>query len=132
MPLFDPIETYSVFVAQDDLGNQRVIDLKLQSGHTAHITFAPDLPADWLQFINGNTNLWMTADKFDQVYHLIQTETPVFFTALAFSGLRVGAVHSELDLSSGEEPGELGGTEDPQTLAKMIKAARANPDRATF
>ena len=132
MPLFDPIETYSVFVAENDLGNERVIDVKLQSGHTAHITFVPVLPADWLQFVNGDTDLWMTSDKFDQVYHLIQTETPVFFTALAFLGLRVGAVHNQLDLSVGEEPGEVGGTEDPQTLAELINAARANPDKATF
>jgi hypothetical protein len=122
MPIFDQVETYSVYVAQNDLGHDRVITLKLQSGGTARIEFSPLLPDDWLQFVGSVTNLVMTADEFDNVYHLLQTEAPVFFTALNLEGFRVGAVHTELDLDAGEPPGE--GDEDPQSLEAMIRLAR--------
>src|SRR5438105_2409784 len=110
MAIFDQIETYSVYVAQSDLGHNRVLRLRLQSGGSARIEFTEPLPDDWLQFVGSDTNLYMVSDEFDQVYHLLQTEAPVFFTALDLGGLRVGAVHTELDLDAGEPPGE--GQED--------------------
>jgi hypothetical protein len=126
MPIFDKIETYSVYVAQNDLGHNRVLRLKLQSGETARIEFAQVVPDDWLQFVGSATNLTMAADEFDQVYHLVQSEAPVFFTALNLAGLRVGAVHTELDLDAGEPPGE--GDEDPQSLEAVIRLARKQAD----
>lgn len=135
MPIFEKIETYSVAVGENDLGNTRIIRLKLETGGMGFIDFTEVLPADWLQFVPPPpvpaTNLWMTADKFDEVYHLLQSEAPVFFTAinLAFVG-RVGMVHTELDLSVGEPPGE--GDEDADSLEAMIRLARKHPDKATF
>ena len=127
MPLFDKIETYSVYLAQNDLGHNRVVNLKLESGETARIEFVKVLPPDWLQFDGSTTNLFMKVDEFDAAYHLLQTEAPVFFTALALGGdLRVGAVHTELDLSVGERPGE--GDEDAQSLEAMIRLARKQAD----
>ena len=129
MPIFDKVETYSVYLAQNDLGHNRVINLKLESGETARIEFVRVLPPDWLQFVGSTTNLFMNVDEFDAVYHLLQTEAPVFFTALALgTNLRVGAVHTELDLSIGEPPGE--GDEDPQSLEAMIRLARKQADAA--
>jgi hypothetical protein len=63
----------------------------------------------------------MTEDQFADTYHLIQSESPVFFTALNLSGLRVGAVHTELDLSAGETPGE--GDHDPQSFEALLRRA---------
>jgi hypothetical protein len=125
MPLFDQIETYSVYVARNDLGHNRVINLKLQSGETAHIEFPDVVPDDWLQFIGSATNLFMAVDEFDNVYRLLRDETPVFFTALDLAGIRVGAVHTQLDLDAGEIPGQ---EEDPPSLEAMIRRARKQTD----
>ena len=48
----------------------------------------------------------MTEDQSHDVYRVLQTESPVFFTALNLFGLQIGAVHTELDLGIGEPPGE--------------------------
>ena len=47
-------------------------------------------------------------------------ESPVFLTAISFFGLDVGAVHTELDLSLGEPPGE-GDEDHTQSLAALIR-----------
>jgi hypothetical protein len=151
VPIFERIETYSVAVGQNDLPHERVIRLSLESGGTVHIDFVDPLPEDWLQFVfppppPGGipeavvepptphpalaTNVWMTIDKFDDVYHLLQSEAPVFFTGLVVAGFRVALVHTELDLTAGERPGE--GDEDPDTIEAMIRRARSDPASAAF
>src|SRR2546426_635012 len=70
---------------------------------------------------NGlSTTVYMTADEFSEVYHLLQTESPVFSTTLNLFGLEVGAVHTELDLGAGEPPGE-GDEDHTQSLAALIR-----------
>jgi hypothetical protein len=100
----------------------RQIRLSIESGGTAYIAFPKERPTDWLQFVGSATNLYMTQDEFVGVYHLIQSESPVFFTALNLFGFAVGAVHTELDLSVGEIPGE--GEEDPHSLEALIRLAK--------
>jgi hypothetical protein len=118
----DKILTYSVSTFHNDILNyDRQIRLSLESGRMAVIGFPVQRPQDWLQFSGGNTLLYLTAADFDAVYHLIQSESPVFFTALNLFGLRTGAIHTELDLSAGEIPGE--GDTDPQTLEATIRRA---------
>jgi hypothetical protein len=129
MAIEDKITTYSVSVLQTNyLGYTRVIRLSLESGGTAYIAFPKERPVDWLQFGQGTTNLFMTADDFDDVYRLLQTESPVFFIALNLVGIMVGAVHTELDLSAGETPGE--GDEDLQSLEALIRRARREQSSA--
>jgi hypothetical protein len=79
-------------------------------------------PTDWLHINYPATTLYMTEDDFADVYHLIQSESPVFFTAATFRGIVNGMVHTELDLSAGETPGE--GDEDPQSLEALIRLAK--------
>jgi hypothetical protein len=123
MPIEDKVETYSVRLAQDNFLNTfRSIRLSLESGGTAFITFPKVRPVNFLQFVGSATNLSMTEDQFTDVYHLLQSESPVFFTALNFLGIQVGAVHTELDLSAGETPGE--GDQDPQSLEELIRRVR--------
>ena len=123
MAIEDKVETYSVRIAQDNFLNIfRSIRLGLESGGTAFIAFPKVRPIDFLQFNGPATNLFMTEDQFEDVYHVLQTESPVFFTALNFLGLKVGAVHTELDLSAGETPGE--GDQDPQSLEALIRRVR--------
>jgi hypothetical protein len=123
MPIEDKVETYSVRLAQDNFLNTfRSIRLSLESGGTAFITFPKVRPVNFLEFVGSATNLSMTEDQFTDVYHLLQSESPVFFTALNFLGIQVGAVHTELDLSAGETPGE--GDQDPQSLEELIRRVR--------
>jgi len=75
-----------------------------------------------LQFSGSDINLYMVRDQFTDVYHLLQTEKPVFFTASNVDGLQVGGVHTEFDLSAGEPTGE---GEVDQSLASVVRRARA-------
>jgi len=123
MAIAERILTYSARVIQSNyLDHTRQITLKLESGTVVWLLFPPVRPADWLQFSTGQITITMTADDYDDVYHLLQTEKPVFCTALNLLGLEVGSVHTELDLSLGEPTGE--GYAD-QSLEAVVARARA-------
>jgi hypothetical protein len=124
MAIADKVERYEVYIDQNNyVDYYKSIRLSLESGGTAFIGFPAVRPANWLQFSGNSTVLYMTADEFTDVYHLLQSEVPVFFTALDLFGLEVGAVHTELDLAEGEPPGE--GEEDhTQGLAALIRRAQ--------
>jgi hypothetical protein len=130
MAIADKVEKYEVYISQNNyVDYYRSIRLSLESGGTAFIGFPAVRPANWLQFNGSSTTLYMTADEFADVYHLLQTEAPVFFTALDIEllGLEVGAVHTELDLSEGEPPGE-GDEDHTQNLAALIRRAKKEAD----
>jgi hypothetical protein len=130
MAIADKIETYEVHIAQNNfLDYNRSIRLSLESGGTAFIGFPAVRPADWLQFNGNSTVLYMTADEFTDVYHLLQSEAPVFFTAIDLFGLEVGAVHTELDLAEGEPPGE-GDEDHTQSLAALVRRAQQEEAKA--
>ena len=126
MPIAEQITSYTSWVAQTSyLGYTRVITLKLESGTIVYIGFPQDRPADWLQFpAPGTVSLYMTADQYDDVYHILQTEDPAFCTAIDGSvlGLQVGAVHTQLDLSVGEPTGE--GYHDHSLEALVVRARK--------
>jgi len=125
MPIAEKVERYEVYVGQNNfLPYVKSIRLLLETGGTAFLGFTDPRPADWLQFVGPDaTNVFMTTDEFDQVYHLLQTESPVFFTAIDLFGLEVGAVHTELDLSHGEPTGE-GDEDHTQSLDAFIRRAQ--------
>ncbi len=131
MAIAERITSYSIWVGQTDyLKHSRTIRLSLESGTTVYIGFPQVRPADWLVFGTGTINLSMTADQYADVYHLLQTEDPVFCTAIILLGLQVGAVHSELDLSLGEETGE--GYDDQSLEALIVRARKqATPNSST-
>lgn len=128
MAIADKVERYEVYIGQNNyVDYYKSIRLSLESGGTAFIGFPTVRPVEWLQFNGSSTTLFMTADEFTDVYHLLQSEAPVFFTALDLWGFEVGAVHTELDLSQGEPPGE--GEEDhTQNLATLIRRAKQDAD----
>jgi hypothetical protein len=66
----------------------------------------------------------MTTDDFSHVYHILQTENPVYFTALNLFNIRVGAVHTQLDLTAGEPTGE---GETDHSLVALVRRAKAQP-----
>ncbi len=125
MAIAERITDYTVWVAQTDyLNYTRVIRMRLESGTTVYIGFPAVRPADWLQFPPGAINIFMTADEYNDVYHILQTEDPAFCTALDIEliGLKVGAVHTQLDLSIGEPTGE--GYQDHSLEALVVRAQK--------
>lgn len=128
MAIAERIEKYTVWVSQNDyMAHTRAITLSLESGTKAYLAFPPQRPATWLEFGQGYVNLYMTAADYDAVYHVLQTESPVFLTALSLFGLTVGAVHTELDERIGEPTGE--GYKD-DSLEALVVRARAEEARA--
>jgi hypothetical protein len=133
MPLQDKVVKYSVYIAHNDFVNfQRVIDIRLESGETATVAFPANPPADWLQFNGSHTTLYMTQDEFEGIAQLLKQESPflpIFFTALNLVGIRVGAVHTELDLSQSVSPARDDG-DGPQTLQEFVRRAMSQDTTA--
>jgi len=124
MPIFEKISKYSASVGRSDLTNaSRRLRLKLASGETASLEFVPTPPSDWLTFDGSRTTAFLSVDEYDAAYHLLQTERPVFFTALNLEGFRAAFVHTELDLSHGEPTGE--GYNDKSLEALIVRARKA-------
>src|SRR5580765_2198270 len=124
MAIAERITSYNVRVTQTNfLPYTRVVQLELESGTTVFIGFVAVRPIDWLLFGTGTITIYMTTDQYDDVYHLLQTEDPVFCTAIDLFGLQVGAVHTELDLSMGEPTGE--GYQDGSLEALIVRARHA-------
>jgi hypothetical protein len=123
MAINERVTTYNVRVTQTNfLKYTRLILLKLESGTTVTIGFPDVRPNDWLQVDPNAITIYMTADQYGDVYHILQTEDPVFCTAIDFLGLQVGAVHTTLDLSIGEPTGE--GYQDQSLEALILRAQR--------
>jgi len=127
MAVAEQVTRYSVMVAQTNyLDYTRIIRLELISGTYVYIGFPDVRPADWLQFPPavppGNINIFMTADQYDDVYHVLQTEDPAFCTAIDLDGLQIGAVHTQLDLSIGEPGSE--GYQDLSLEALIVRAQK--------
>lgn len=127
MPINDRIVKYSASVfrrnfAVEDQNATRQIRLVLESGGTASISFGEPLPDDFVQFFGPATSLFMTTDQFADVYRMLQSEAPVFFTALNL-GPKAGSVHTEpLGIDAGEPPGE--GDQDADSLEALVRRAR--------
>ncbi len=123
MPIFEKITKYSARVGRSDLTDfGRSLGLSLESGGTAFIGFPSVPPDDWLQFSGSSTTVFLPAEEYAEVYHLLQTESPVFFTALDLVGLRAAFVHTELDLSRGEPTGE--GYDDTSLEALIVRSRK--------
>jgi hypothetical protein len=124
MPIEEVVLRHSVFVAHSDFVDfQREIELSLESGGTATLVFPKDPPDDWLQFDGLHTTVFMAQDEFADLYHLLQTESPVFFTALNLFGIRVGSVHTKIDPSLGQAPPH-GAEGPPRSLKEFIQRAK--------
>lgn len=128
MAIMELITSYSVRVAQWNVTDAtRAIQLKLEYGSTVSIFFAPVRPSVWLSFPAPKAiEIWMTQDQFVDVHRVLQTEDPVYCTAIDLFGLQVGAVHTEVDLSLGEPTGE--GYRDGSLEALIVQARAAAND----
>lgn len=128
MPIAERIEKYSARVGRSDLSPaSRTIGLVLAQGGTASLEFVPAPPTDWLRFQGGRTLAFLDAGQYDAIHRLLQTEAPVFFTAIDLFGIQAASVHTELDLNEGEPTGE--GDVDRSLPALIVRARRAGRDR---
>ncbi len=126
MAIEERITSYTASIQQTNyLSHTRTIRLALETGTNVYIGFPEVLPPDWLTFGTGSITMYLPAAEYDHVYHLLQTEKPVFCTALNLLGLQIGAVHTQLDLSLGEPTGE--GYQDQSLEAIVVRAKASAP-----
>ena len=118
MPFNEKVTSYTVALLKNQLvPYTRVIRLTTETGHTAFLAFEPHPRADWLQFVGNSTNVFLHSGEFDRTHRLLQTESPVFYTALNVVGL------SAYNLSTSAEPlGE--GPADDVELAEVARRVR--------
>jgi hypothetical protein len=118
VPFNEEVASYSVSLLKNDFVNYRhVIRLTLVSGHKVFIAFPLVPPAAFLTITADQTNVLLPVSQYADVYHLLQTEKPVYFSALKFLG------SSAVNLSSSPEPpGE--GLADADALLALLNQAR--------
>ncbi|MEM9565653.1 MAG: hypothetical protein AAGA93_23730 [Actinomycetota bacterium] len=76
------VSNYEIDVFESStLNHDRSVRLELADGDTVVVQFPGAAPADYVNIGNTFHTVQMDAHKFDEVYHLLQTEKPVFFTA---------------------------------------------------
>lgn len=81
------VNTYKVDVFKASTLNYiRSIRLNLKptdsaAAHTVSIQFYPVPANDWVSIGNNFSTIQMNLDRYDDMYHILQTEKPVYFTA---------------------------------------------------
>ena len=99
MPIQERVTDYTVAQLKNDIVNyQQVVNLTTETGHKVFIAFSDNPPAQWLTITGTNTTAYLERGEFDRVHHLLQTESPLFFTSLNLFGIRA------FNLTSGSEP----------------------------
>jgi|1186.fasta_scaffold572735_2 hypothetical protein len=119
MAIQERVTEYSVATLRNDIvAYRRIIRLTTETGHRAFLAFPVQPPAEWLTVSGPTSNVFLEADEFDRVYHLLQSEAPVFYTAMSLLGIRA------FNLTTTDElPGE--GSADDDALAALAAGARA-------
>jgi hypothetical protein len=112
------VTSYAVTHLKNDIVDfHAVVRLTTETGHQAFIGFSSRPPADWLVFVDGGSNVFLPSAEFDRIRRTLQSEDPVFYTALNVIGLRA------FNLGSGAEaPGE--GPADDGALARFAAQVR--------
>lgn len=118
MPISERVTDYTVAQLKNNVVDyQQVINLTTDTGHRVFIAFPAKPPTQWLTITGSNTTAYLERPEFDRYHHLLQTETPLFFTALRFLGFDV------FNLTTGTElPGE--GPADDDALARLMAQVR--------
>jgi hypothetical protein len=80
---------YTVDVFESStLSYDRSLRLDLANGHRVAVEFPPSAPTDNVSIGTSFHTVRMDAHKFDEVYHLLQTEKPVRFSAYEYGAVR--------------------------------------------
>jgi hypothetical protein len=94
------VDNYTADVFESTtLNYNRAIRLSLKAGtdpaHTVSLQFPSSLPSDWVSIGTSFSTIQMAASRFDTVYHLLQTEKPIYFTAYEFDSLRFAGLTTD-------------------------------------
>ena len=120
MPLGERVTDYTIAQLKNEVVDyQQIVRLTTETGHQAFIAFPDQPPAQWLTINASTTTAFLERGEFDRIHHLLQTETPLFFTSINFDLLGIQA----LTLStSAELPGE--GPADDDALVQLMATIR--------
>lgn len=75
------VTSYTVEVVKADDTQARLLGLTLEGSLQAVMRFVPVPPATWVMISPILTTVILPLSDFDDMYHLLQTERPVFFNA---------------------------------------------------
>ncbi len=76
------IVSYKIDVFEaSTLNYDRSIRLELADGDTVSVEFPSSAPSDFVTIGGGFHTVMIDAHKYDAIYHMLQTEKPVYFTA---------------------------------------------------
>ncbi|WP_347754017.1 hypothetical protein [Agrococcus sp. ProA11] len=76
------VTSYKVDVfAASTLSYDRSIRLELVDGDTVAVSFPGSPPSDYVSIGSSFHQVQLASHKFDEIYHMLQTENPVYFTA---------------------------------------------------
>ncbi|MGN6613375.1 MAG: hypothetical protein ACTHLJ_16540 [Angustibacter sp.] len=119
VPFNERVESYTVSLIQNDVVDyQQVVRLRLESGHQVFLAFPSVLPQPPVSFSAGNTTAFLRREEFDRIHQLLQTEAPLYFTALSLLGINA------VNLSTDREPvGE--GPADHDALVQLAAKLRS-------
>jgi hypothetical protein len=70
------------------LSYDRSLRLDLANGNRVAVQFPPAAPSDNISIGTSFHTVQMDRHAFDEIYHLLQTEKPVRFTAYEYDSLR--------------------------------------------
>ncbi len=88
------VESYVVEVfSGSTLPYTRSLRVKLKAtdslpAHTVSLSFPVSPPADYIDISTTFTTIQLALSQFEDVYRLLQTEKPIFFTAYEYDTLR--------------------------------------------
>jgi hypothetical protein len=120
MPIQELVTSYSVAELRNDaLTYRQTVRLTTETGHKAFIAFPDQAPDNWLTVAGAKSNVFLEKGEFDRVHHLLQSEKPVFYTAINLVG---PVFHLS---TTAELPGEGPADDDALTQLREIGRPRA-------
>lgn len=99
------VDTYKVDIFQSStLHYERAIRLQLKTSggqptHTVNIKFVWTVPGDYIKIGSSHSEIQMQRSHFDSLYHLLQTENPVYFTAYEYNTIRFAGFTTDEEAS---------------------------------
>jgi hypothetical protein len=95
------VDTYKVSVFESsNLNYDRSMRLVLKPGggdpsHIVDVEFPPSAPADFVDIGSSISTVRIDRAKFEDMVRMLQTESPVFFSAFEFGGLRFAGLSTD-------------------------------------
>lgn len=123
MAIQETVTSYTVTHLRNDIvAFHTIVRLTTGTGHRAFIGFQDHPPADWLQVSGPTSTVLLGTGEFDALHHTLQSEGPLFYTAINLLGIRA------FSLTTGAEPPGEGPVDDEAMAEFMVGVRRAEHD----